>query len=142
MNIKRLELMVTMLTEVVLDKWTPDQKAMVVFTGNSSNKPSFNLSYWGQDDCGYSACACGHAGLDPRFIEQGLTMRNNTIYYKDFRDWRAVEEFFGVNSAVAELLFMKNSGKDIGYFTQSHVIRRILLLLEVGEKKFIKQLGY
>lgn len=145
MNNKRLELMVTMLTEVIARQWQPDKSAMRTFTKNRFiHTPAFNLSYWGVEnnrDCGYSACACGHAGLDPRFIEQGLTMKDNTMYYKNFEDWRAVREFFGINERVSELLFMKHSGTDDSYDTESDVIKRIVRLLEVGQLKFIMEMS-
>lgn len=144
MNRKRLELMVTMLTEVVAKKWKPDREAIEVFA-HQRVIPEFNLSYWGipnkYADCGYSACACGHAGLDPRFIKQGLTMQDNTVYYKTFQDWKAVREFFGIDKEVSELLFMKHSGlrSDDDYDSESHVIKRIVRLLEVGQVKFIRE---
>jgi hypothetical protein len=125
-----------MLTEVITKQWAPDREAISV-------TPEFNLSWWGIEDkyadCGYSACACGHAGLDPRFIEQGLTMRDNTMYYKTFQDWTAVREFFGIDKYVSELLFMKHTGNSNYYDTESDVIKRIVRLLEVGQIKFIKE---
>lgn len=143
MNRKRLQLMVTMLTEVITKQWKPDRDAIAIFAHERA-VPEFNLNWWGitdkYADCGYSACACGHAGLDPRFIEQGLTMSDNTMYYKTFQDWAAVREFFGIDKTVSHLLFMKHSGNtDDDYDTESDVIKRLVRLLEVGELKFIKE---
>lgn len=64
-----------------------------------------------KSNCGYSACAVGHAALDHRFNKLGLQMDpgQSPILVDDKGTtfgWDAVRRFFGVNQQTAEWLFM------------------------------------
>lgn len=64
--------------------------------------------------CGTSACAVGWATLDPWFNEKGLqsAYSQSDIYLIKFDglyDWRAIEEFFGLDEDEAEDLFTLDS---------------------------------
>jgi len=67
-----------------------------------------------QFPCGTTACACGHAGLDPWFRKQGLfttpaMMYKQVVHGNDdpavYAGWTAIEKFFGLDHRVAETLF-------------------------------------
>lgn len=72
-----------------------------------------------EDFCGTSACAVGHACLDPRFNALGLTLywpelrRSMAMPVPDFidgpfgyRDWAAVKAFFDLSEHQAHYLFL------------------------------------
>ena len=66
---------------------------------------NFDLSNW---HCGTTACAVGHACMDPVFNKQGLRFLKSYPYtptYKGIYSWGAVEEFFGLSEEQAEHLF-------------------------------------
>lgn len=57
-------------------------------------------------NCGCSACACGYAGLDPWFREQGFcTTPSGTVTFSGFQSWEAVQAFFDISARIAERLF-------------------------------------
>jgi len=66
--------------------------------------------------CGSTACAFGHACLDPVLIEQGLSMvmegpnyegvRRGTPRYKHWKALDAAKEFFGLSHDMATQWFM------------------------------------
>lgn len=57
-------------------------------------------------NCGASACACGYAGLDPWFREQGFcTTPSGTVTFSGFQSWEAVQAFFDINMREANYLF-------------------------------------
>ena len=85
---------------------------------------SFDLSSWAmKSDCGTTACACGHAALDPWFQSQGFYLKDDLgkkiltvadlgkvtqypdITYDGFTDWDAVEVFFDLLEDHCEHLF-------------------------------------
>lgn len=63
--------------------------------------------------CGTTACACGFAGIDPWFNEQGFYLKPYQGFsgqrfepaYKGREGWEAVEEFFGLSKKQATKLF-------------------------------------
>lgn len=66
--------------------------------------------------CGTSACAVGHAALDPWFNDQGLGLDRNGRPYYTFVDesgfhselgWDAVASFFGLDLDTTHDLFME-----------------------------------
>lgn len=116
-NVERLKLMVTMLREVEAGTWKPaavefleEKDGYTTIPAEESQKirSFFDLSTWLSTDgdartCGYSACAIGHACLDQRFIDQGLTLvrmgypqlleqDEHGHYYSS--SWAAVTAFF------------------------------------------------
>lgn len=57
-------------------------------------------------NCGCSACACGYAGLDPWFREQGfITTPRGTVTFGDAQSWQAVEAFFDLRASESHYLF-------------------------------------
>jgi hypothetical protein len=65
-----------------------------------------------EPECGYSACAIGHAAMMPEFRSLGLyltyrgTMAGRLIpYFDGEHEWRAVEKFFDINETQAHKLF-------------------------------------
>lgn len=154
MNTERLALMAKLLFEVSTKQWKGGP-AVKLWNRRSQVEPQkglkFDLLSWVErSGCGYSACAVGHACLDPRFNEQGLVMDLNyasPLYidksgYKR-TSWMAVETFFGIGEKAAEYLFQKSKYKDrvrgkIRYIeaTPEMVLGRIVLLMEIGEQKF------
>lgn len=72
--------------------------------------------------CGFAACACGHAGLQPEFRRQGFfttksgeevdgrAYYSENVHYKDktgtiYHDFEAASQFFGIVFSDAEKLF-------------------------------------
>ena len=106
MNKERLSQMVTMLRNL------PPEPAV-----------KFRLHDW---HCGTSACAVGHACLNPWFNEQGLTL--NEYGGPDFKGgfgWNAVEEFFGVNQLESRRLFYEGEYADGSETQPAEVADRI-----------------
>ena len=118
MNRERLQQMVTMLRELP-----------------ATNHIGFDLGDW---YCGTTACAVGHACLDPVFREQGLTLRQDfdgvCPVFGVHDGWDAVEMFFELSTAEAENLFYRPTYPEYGAnTTPAHVADRIeeLLAIEV-----------
>jgi hypothetical protein len=121
MHRERLELMCTLLTEVEAGTWEP--------TGSRANgrplphrwRPEhlFDLTDWiylVRPDCGFSACAIGHACLDSRFNAEGLFMHFGSselygmapTYTHDGQPlltWPAVGAFFDLTPGQVDRLF-------------------------------------
>jgi hypothetical protein len=89
MHKERLEQMVTMLRNL-----PPDGEV------------GFNLTGW---HCGTTACAVGHACLNPVFQEQGLSLVKDRAvllpFYAGNRGWDAVRSFFGIDADDDAFLF-------------------------------------
>jgi hypothetical protein len=87
MNRERLQQMVTMLRGLPLE-----------------GEVAFNLETW---NCGTSACAVGHACLNPVFEDQGLQWDAILFdpVYEGSCGWSAVEQFFDISAPKAEWLF-------------------------------------
>lgn len=143
MNIERLALMVQMLAEVVKGEWVASGSAVCKITQRKDPIRKFDLSTWvSRVSCGFSACAVGHACLDSRFNKLGLSYNFERAVpkYNNNTNWKAVEKFFDIKEETAELLFMiRRYQSDIADFDEwrnpqpADVIRRILLLIELGE---------
>lgn len=77
------------------------------------NPEKFDLKGW---KCGTTACACGHAAMDPWFYEQGFSIKGLepylTISYKGLQGWDAIEEFFDLNINDSFYLFEEDSYED------------------------------
>lgn len=158
MNRERVELMAKMLTEVLFNSWKGGPavrewaKRYEVKPRKTGNGIGFDLDHWvGADrSCGYSACAVGHACLDPRFIEQGLSIDVNsrTPLFNRYDNWDAIREFFGFKSRrTATILFapssytqVKNGRIKTGVDGAGPVLARVMKLLEVGETVLNEQI--
>lgn len=92
--------------------------------------------------CGFAACACGHAGLQPEFRRQGFfttksgedfegrTYHYEDVHYKDrngsiHHDFDAASEFFGIVYSDAENLFSYHERLGKKGNTPSAVAKRI-----------------
>lgn len=69
-------------------------------------------------ECGTTACACGFAGMDPWFREQGFKFdfvndRRGTIYFHQASGWEAVTSFFGLSYEEAAQLFYQESYSEL-----------------------------
>ena len=78
----------------------------------------FDLNEW---KCGTTACAIGHACLDPELNRQGLYLERVagdwgawTPSYGDSRSWGAVQAFFDLNFSNTLHLFAHDSYHDEG----------------------------
>lgn len=94
-------------------------------------------------ECGTTACACGHAGLDPWFNQRGfkwdvLKSFGRTAHLSCFDKngnqligWHAVQEFFELGERQAEHLFSQEAYNEEGIYqvTPEDVIARIRILL-------------
>jgi hypothetical protein len=158
MNRERLELLSTMLGEVIAGQWR-------------ITRISGDLAYWGQDlkierngtldfkmrtwlgyrDCGFSACAIGHACLDERFNQLGFMFcGDNPLFSVSERvehfGWTAVTKFFEIDQQIADWLFSMYayfepgvtwSGDDsVPQASPQQVKERIDDLLETDEEQF------
>jgi hypothetical protein len=114
MNRERLEQMVAMLREL------PPE--------------TFNLTNW---QCGTTACAVGHACLNPVFKEQGLNLRIDengvTPAFEGALGWFAVEKFFGLNEERANHFFHRWEYPNLGKTTAAEVADRIESFLQNAE---------
>ncbi len=84
---------------------TADLMREVAYRGPVPGAPKFNLENW---HCGTTACAIGHAGVDPWHIEQGLHLyagRHGTPVCGEDSSWGAVEKFYGITPFQACALF-------------------------------------
>lgn len=81
--------------------------------------------------CGFAACACGHAGLDKWFRQRGFKVELSVIdgnYYQELTykgeiGFEAAQAFFGLSEQEAEHLFMDRNAKTQN--TRSAVAARI-----------------
>lgn len=95
-------------------------------------------------DCGYTACAIGHAGLDPWFQVRGFEIapsfaknQSTPSYTKDGHEHRgfyAVMEYFGINLEEAEYLFGRGAyahdvkPEEVGERVRKYVAGRLALI--------------
>lgn len=146
MNRERLELMITMLQEVVAGTWTGlpvDHKLKlgpVKLIGQRIK--GFDMSTWvsGDNKCGFAGCAVGHACYDKRFNDIGLHMAYGMPQFGTNHRWYAVQDFFGIDREIASILFHPRyyEGSDEFDIKPEQVVCRILELLTVGEDELIK----
>lgn len=121
----------------------------------SNHETTFDMDSWGADllfrdnersevkfDCGFSACALGHAALDPEFISQGLKLDfndgargcNGTIVFQDHIDFKAGEIFFDISEEEAIFLFDPSEYMD-GYEEDAS----IQFYLKISEETSFKE---
>lgn len=150
MNRENLQLMADMLGEVVAGTWKGvpvDHKwklGPVKLFPERVN--SFNIDSWSETtDCGYSACAVGHACYDKRFISQGLFMADYgpelTVKGNFLSKWDAVMELFDIDNELAHILFHESHYKGyIKYGVQpKRVKQRVEELLASSEAELINK---
>lgn len=156
MNNENLQLMSTMLGEVIAGTWkgTPVDHKLII--GPVKLFPEqvqhFNLESWLEMEtnwkgksCGYSACAVGHACFDPRFQDLGLSMYNEIpmlIHEAGIdKKWEAVSVLFGISIDLSRVLFLEKSYPDFikHGVKPGQVKSRIDELLLIGEDAFTKQ---
>jgi len=87
-----------------------------------------------EPNCGYSACAVGHAGMMPEFQKLGFALVTGESqhklvpHYDGLTEWEAVESFFDLTEKQAEKLFMPDSyGEDV---TAADVAKRIRKMIK------------
>jgi len=121
MHRQRLELMCTLLAEVEAGTWEPTGTKIDGSPLPYRWRPEhlFDLNEWivlVRPDCGFSACAIGHACLDARFNAEGLFMHfgyselhgMSPLYRHDGElrmSWVAVARFFDLRHHEADHLF-------------------------------------
>ena len=122
MNRERLELMVTLLKEVEAGTWEPSGSpttlAGVVVPLAERPGHRFDMIDWLDNvrpDCGFAACAVGHACLDARFNALGLCMLWNgpgqshhpffVVKGQAHLSWAAVGRFFDLTPTQEDYLF-------------------------------------
>lgn len=115
MNRENLQLMADMLGEVVDGTWKGVPVDHKLKFGPVKLFPervnSFDIDRWADvTDCGYSACAVGHACFDKRFISQGLSMWDSVPFLtlesgEKLEAWDGVVELFGIKRETARRLF-------------------------------------
>lgn len=121
MHRERLELMCTLLAEIEAGTWEPTGTKMDGSPLPHRWRPDhlFDLDEWlvlVRPDCGFSACAIGHAGLDARFNAEGLfvlfgasELHSMPPAYQDGDElrlvWGAVVRFFDLTQGQAYHLF-------------------------------------
>lgn len=111
MNKQRLEQMVTMLRAL------PPEK-----------RDDFNLIHW---KCGTTACAVGHACVDPVFTEQGLRRSyTDAPSFEGRSSWDAVERFFDLNNTQSNHLFSVDEYPEFELTTPDQVASRIAQFIE------------
>lgn len=149
MNVKRLQLLVTMLNEVLAGSWKPAKIKLDLSDKIFEPKDQqFDLHRWFEPtpkvDCGFTACAMGHAGLDSRFRKMGLKLNRDTsgfdMFYNDLEGFDAVNAFFNFDDddQIAFILFLASSYPQHlkGDALIIQVIRRIEKLIEMGDEQF------
>jgi len=120
MNRERLELMVTLLAEVEAGTWEPTGTTLGHQPLPLPPRPGhrFDMIDWVDDvrpDCGFAACAIGHACLDERFNQHGLFLQwgdpgqSHAPMYSHqnrlHRSWAAVGRFFDLTPTQEDHLF-------------------------------------
>lgn len=154
MNKENLQLMSTMLGEVIDGTWSGTPVAHKINFGPVKLFPerveSFNLESWvDQTECGYSACAVGHACYDRRFQALGLafnpamdvpvlitkSMAIEGYMTKQSTRWDAVSELFGISVETGKTLFLDDyySGYVRYGVSPKRVKARVEELLLIGE---------
>ena len=114
MNRERLTQMVTMLRAL-----------------SEAPEVKFNLHDW---HCGTSACAVGHACLNPVFMDQGLELTYWGAPRFDARSsWDAVTHFFEIDREAAGHLFSDDAYKTGGNTEPAAVADRIESFLAGAE---------
>lgn len=155
MNIKRLKLMVKMLSEVEAGTWKLPPKSVISRIDvmpayrEEEHQTQFDLSFWTYGsktiDCGFTACAVGHACLDKRFNKQGLGLDwSDTPNFNGSSSWGAVNGFFEIRNSTSTILF---SGSEYPEHLKGNALvvqvrRRIEKLLELEDESKLRDMKY
>lgn len=118
MHRQRLELMVILLREVEAGTWEPSTDDLGPLPPGMHPTHRFDMIDWLDNvrpDCGFAACAVGHACLDERFNRIGLRMQwagpgqshapEYTVKKQTHRSWAAVGRFFDLTPRETDQLF-------------------------------------
>lgn len=119
MSQERIEMLRVMLERVVHGSWHMTQdhiqlrKDMEVGKHMDIEVGAFDLKHWRmQTDCGYAACAIGHACFDPVFNGLGFKWTFGQPKFKSDTGWDAVDRFFGFEQyKTSRILFQYDSYK-------------------------------
>lgn len=146
MHRERLELMCTLLAEIEAGTWEPTGTKMDGSPLPHRWRPEhlFDLEEWlvlVRPDCGFSACAIGHACLDARFNAEGLfaqfgaselhAMPPAFQYDGELQlAWLAVVRFFDLTQGQAYYLFDQDKYPANQYTNPAAVRQRIEALLD------------
>jgi hypothetical protein len=106
---------------------------MVTMLRGLPPKPEVEFRLWSWN-CGTSACAVGHACMDPFFQDQGLQMSvNGAPRFGGESSWAAVRLFFDLDAMSAEYLFSYEAYENGGSATAEEVSDRIESFLKEAE---------
>lgn len=164
MHTENLQLMSTMLGEVVAGTWKPTQRAGINKIAREeagkrvTKQVKFDLSSWVAVSgiitgryCGFAACAVGHAMLDRRFFEAGLRSAHSLMGDKllprlegkgcSWGGWDDVAEFFGIGGATAQSLFTPSAYPNSHGVSAKQVKARVDALLGGNLDALIEQGG-
>lgn len=142
MNRDRLGLMATLLEEIEAGTWEPTG-ALINLQPFPWRCPGhrFDLAQWCDTvlpDCGFSACAIGHACLDDRFNQQGLFLNWRTsapqfapggTVLPSPLGWLSVTAFFELGTSDAYHLFDRDHYPDAARADPAAVRERVEALL-------------
>lgn len=161
MNKENLQLMSTMLGEVIDGTWKGIPVDHKVILGPVKLFPErvteFDLESWvDSNPCGYSACAVGHACFDKRFQALGLSFKKEipvlTVKHPSVEGhvtltetrWDAVSCLFEISVDAARTLFLdKHYTGYIKYGVSAKRVKsRVDELLQIGEKALIAKYPY
>lgn len=148
MNLENLQMMADMLGEVIDGTWKGVPVNHKLKIGPVKLFPervnSFDIEQWADvTDCGFSACAVGHACFDKRFMSQGLYMWDNVPVVRNeqgiYDNWGAVSNLFGIEHDTARTLFHESHYKGyIKYGVQpKRVKQRVEELLATSEAELV-----
>jgi hypothetical protein len=96
-----------------------------------------------KNECGTTACACGHAATIPEFKKLGFRFEDNysgvgTITFEDKEEFEAAAAFFGLTYDESEDTFGPN-GYAAGRDTKYYVIKRLESLSRKMRKEVKKE---
>jgi hypothetical protein len=95
-----------------IGRYSISNKVYAILRDENSHKFTTDLIV----ECGTTACACGYAGMDPWFREQGLKLDQDAcMSYKNFIGWSAVQFFFDISEDHAEFLFSEDKYNSFDY---------------------------
>lgn len=165
MHTENLQLMSTMLGEVIAGTWKATQRAGINKIAREeagkrvTKEVKFDLNNWVAVSgvitgryCGFAACAVGHAMLDRRFFDAGLRGSESPLGDKilprlkghnvaPYGAWEDVAEFFGIGWATAKSLFTPSSYPNSHGVSAKQVKARVDALLAGNLDAHIEQGG-
>lgn len=140
MNIERLTLLKTMLTEVREGTWRPTRFTGYKISLMPDTPINFDMTVWAGPNphsCGFAACALGHACLDPRFNAQGLALEHfGAPIFNGAPNINAATNFFEIDYPTARYLFIPDTYPRVApTIMPADVIARIDILLETADER-------